>query len=132
MPSFLFQFFFKKKLIKTKTLFDITQYKLNYYSSNLINFILPLILNILQISQEIKKIIERKKVIGIISTLDIFEHEVSGVFTHSLFNSNRLYTNENFSDWPNNILFNIINKLELYNSFNKIALTIKIKEINNL
>ena len=132
IPDIIFHIFPKENLIKVKTLFDITQYKVDYYGSSLNNFIFLLLSDIYEILKEVKKILLKEKVITIISTLDIYEYGSKEGYTHSLFESNKLYTNENFSEWPINLLFDIINKLELYNSFNKISLTIKIKEINKL
>jgi hypothetical protein len=134
IPNNIFKFFSfnKNKFIKSKILFDTIQYKSDYKGDNLAIFFLPLLINISQISNDIQKLTSEKKVISIISILIFHEEGTSNEYTHSLLDSNKLYSLDNFNDWSTNVLFNLIEKLELYNSFKKISLIIKVKTITNI
>jgi hypothetical protein len=134
IPNNIFKFFSfnKNKIIKSKILFDTIQYKSDYNGDNLAIFFLPLLINMSQISNDIKKLTIEKKVISIISTLIFYEEGTNNQYTHSLSDSNKLYSLDNFNEWFANVLFNLVEKLEFYNSFKKISLIIKVKIITNI
>jgi len=134
IPSNIFQFFQSNtnKFVKSKILFDTTQYKSNYKGDNLAFFFLPLLINIFQISNDIQKLIDEKKVVSITSILIFHEEGTNNKYIHSLSDSNKLYSLDDFNNWPTRILLNLIEKLELYNSFKKISLIIKVKIITNV
>ena len=134
IPKRIFNFFLldKNKFVKSKILFDTIQYKSEYKGDNLIFFFLPLIINISQISNDIFKSLSEKKVVSIISILIFYEKETGSEYTHSLSDTNKLYSLDDFNKWSTDVLFNLIEKLELYNSFKKISLIIKVKTITNI
>jgi hypothetical protein len=118
--------------IKSITLFDTIEYKSEYKGDHLFFFSLPLLMNISQIFNDIKKITFNKKVISIISVLIFHEKDSDNKYIHSLSESNKLYSLEDFDKWPDIVLSNIIEKLELYNSFKKISFNVKVKIITNV
>jgi len=134
IPNNIFKFFSfnKNKIIKSKILFDTIQYKSDYNGDNLAIFFLPLLINMSQISNDIKKLTSEKKVISIISTLIFYEEGTDNPYIHSLSDSNKLYSLNNFNEWFTNVLFNLVEKLEFYNSFKKISLIIKVNIITNI
>ena len=127
-----FLFLNNVKYTKSENLFDIIEYKSDYNKDNLIFFFFPLLINIFQIFIDIEQSFNKDKIISIISVLTFYEGDTMSEYIHSLSNSNKLYSLENFNEWPYNLLLNIIKKLELYNSFKKISLIIKVKKITNL
>lgn len=134
IPNNISNFFLSNnsKFIKSKTLFDTIEYKSEYNSDNLSKIFLPLVMNISQISNEIKKITDKKKVVSIISVVIFHEEINNNKYIHSLVDSNKLYSLDNFDKWSHILLANLIEKLELYNSFKKISLVIKVKTITNI
>ena len=120
------------ELNKSIIIFDTIQYKLEYKGNNLVQFYFPLVINISQISKEIYKIFKKDKIVSIISVLVFHESNSKIEYRHSLSMSNKLYTLSNYNEWSINILFNLIEKLEFYNSFNKISLIIKIKTVTKI
>lgn len=122
--------FNKNKFIKSEILFNTIQYKSDYYSDNFSLIFLPLLLNISQISRDIQIHTNNNKLISIISIIIFHEKETKNEYTHSLSESNKLYSKDNFNQWPSDILINILDKLETYNSFKKISLIIKVKTIS--
>lgn len=134
IPNNISNFFLSNnsKFIKSKTLFDTIEYKSEYNSDNLSKIFLPLVMNISQISNEIKKTTNKKKVVSIISVVIFHEEINNNKYIHSLVDSNKLYSLDNFDKWSNILLANLIEKLELYNSFKKISLVIKVKTITNI
>lgn len=122
--------FSTNKFIKSEILFDTIQYKSDYNSDNLTLIFLPLLMNISQISQDIHLLTNNKKLVSIISIIIFQEKDTKNEYTHSLSESNKLYSADNISQWPSDILFNILSKLETYNSFTKISIIIKVKAIN--
>jgi hypothetical protein len=134
IPKNIFKIFQlnKNKIIKSNILFDTVQYKSDYRGDNLSIFFFPLLINISQISNDIQKFINENKVISIISVLVFYEEGSDIEYTHSLSDSNKLYSLDDFDTWPTCLLINLIEKLELYNSFKKISLIIKIKIITKV
>lgn len=122
--------FSQNKFIKSEILFNTIQYKSDYYSDNFSIISLPLLMNISQISREIKIHTNNNKLVSIISIIVFQEKENKNEYTHSLSESNKLYSTENFHQWPSDILTNILDKLETYNSFKKFSLIIKVKTIS--
>lgn len=131
IPNNIFKIFqFNKfSFIKSNIPFDTVQYKSDYKNDNFSFFFLPLFINIYQISFDIQNLINQNKVVSIISVLIFHEKETNIEYIHSLSNSNGLYKLDDFDKWPTQVLFNLIEKLELYNSFKKISLVIKVKTI---
>lgn len=132
--TFIPKFFLlnKNKFTKSEIIFDTIQYKSDYNTDNFLRIYLPLLLNISQISKDIKNIVSNKNLISITSTIIFYEKESSNEYTHSLSDSNQLYSLESFNKWPSTIFLNIIKKLEVYNSFKKISIIIQVKVITNI
>ena len=132
LPTYLSKkfMFSQNKFIKSEILFNTIQYKSDYYSDNFSIISLPLLMNISQISREIKIHTNNNKLVSIISIIVFQEKENKNEYTHSLSESNKLYSTENFHQWPSDILTNILDKLETYNSFKKFSLIIKVKTIS--
>lgn len=129
----IFFFFFKEKNLKKSQIhFNIIQYDLFYEGSSLFQILVPLVNDLFQIFNDIEIEVKKKNVISIVSTLNILDSDNQINFIHSLSKSNKLYNLENYNEWFGNIFFNLVEKLEIYNSFKKIVLTINIKKINSL
>jgi hypothetical protein len=120
------------RFIKSSGLFDTVEYKSEYKGDNLGFFFLPLMINISQISIDIKKTIFNKNVVCITSILIFHEMNSDAKYTQSLSDSNNLYSLEYFDKWPTTIFLNIIEKLESYKSFKKISLVIQVRAITNV
>lgn len=132
ISSFKFLFFNKNKFIKSEILFDIVEYKSEYLGNHLSAFFLSLLLNISEISKEIKIFINQKKIINITSILTFYEKETNSEYSHALSDSNQLYSLDNFDMWSTSVISNLIKKLEIYSSFTKISLTISVNIIEKL
>jgi hypothetical protein len=133
IPSYISNFFLRNnKYVKSNILFDTIEYQSEYKGDNLISFVLPLLMNISYISSDVKKIVGKNKVVSIISVLVFYEKDSDNTYIHSLSNSNKLYNLVNFDKWPESVLLNLIEKLELYNSFKKISFIVKIKIITSI
>jgi hypothetical protein len=129
----IFFFFFKEKNLKKSQIhFNIIQYDLFYEGSSLFQILVPLVNDLFQIFNDIEIEVKKKNVISIVSTLNILDSDNQINFIHSLSKSNKLYNLENYNEWFGNIFFNLVEKLEIYNSFKKIVLTVNIKKINSL
>lgn len=124
--------FDKNKFIRSDIFFDTVEYKSDYNGDNLANFFVPLSINISQISDDIQKIIKEKKVVSIISSIVLVEKETDVEYTHSLGETRELYSLDDFNKWPSGIMFNLVQKLELYNSFKKISIIIKVKPVTKV
>lgn len=134
IPIKVLKFFWpnKENIFVSSTFYNMDEWQFNYKASSLIQFFIPLIIDISVLSKKILKIFKTKKLISIMTVLIIYEDSSNIVYTHSLLESNKLYNSENFQYWPINLLINLIEKLELYNSFKKISLVIKVKEITKI
>ena len=119
----------KKNTLVPSNFYNIDEWQLTYKGSNLVQFFIPLILDIFILSSKIFKVFKAKKLISIITILVIYEEKANVIYTHSLFESNKLYSRDNFKNWSISLLYGLVEKLELYNSFKKISLIIKVKEI---
>ena len=124
--------FFKKRITKSSLLFGIVEYKVEYRSSHLLFFFLPLFINICQITGEIQKNFKGTEIISVVSVLTLVDEETGGNFVHTLPDSNDLYKVSTLNKWANFFIEELIEKLELYNSFKKITLSIKIKKMANV
>lgn len=134
LSDYISKFFLlnNNKFNKSEILFDTIQYKSDYNSDSFLFIFLPLIINISQILNDIKKQIDNKKLISITSTIIFYEKENNNEYTHSLVDSNQLYSLNNINEWPNIIMLNIINKLEVYNSFKKISIITLVKTVTKI
>lgn len=134
IPNNIIQFFLlrKNKLLISKNFFDIIQYRSDHTGHYLISFFIPLIINVSQISNDVLKIIQRKKVVSIVSLVIFYEEGSNNQYTHSLAGNNKLYSMDNFNSWSKEVLFSLIEKLELYKSFRKISFIVRVKEITNI
>lgn len=134
LSDYISKFFLlnNNKFNKSEILFDTIQYKSDYNSDSFLFIFLPLIINISQILNDIKKQIDNKKLISITSTIIFYEKENNNEYTHSLVDSNQLYSLNNINEWPNILMLNIINKLEVYNSFKKISIIILVKTVTKI
>lgn len=122
----------KSDIIKSTVLFGIIKYESNYKGDNLAFFFLPLLANISRISNEIQLLLNKKEIVNITSTLVLYEKESTNEYPQSLSENNILYSSDNFGGWKMTFLSNLIEKLELYNSFQKISIVIKVKVITNV
>jgi|TARA_Y100000780_G_scaffold30844_1_gene25265 hypothetical protein len=134
LSDYISKFFLlnNNKFNKSEILFDTIQYKSDYNSDSFLFIFLPLIINISQILNDIKKQIDNKKLISITSTIIFYEKENNNEYTHSLVDSNQLYSLNNINEWPNILMLNIINKLEVYNSFKKISIITLVKTVTKI
>lgn len=122
----------KNKLNKSELLFGTIQYKLDYNSDNFLFIFLPLLVNISQISNDIQNSIHNKNLINITSTIIFYEKDNTNEYTHSLSDSNQLYSVTDLNKWSITLLLNIIKKLEVYNLFKKVSIITQVKIINNI
>lgn len=122
----------KHKFSKSKIFFDTIQYKSDYNSDNFSIIFFPLLMSILQISKDIQTVVNNKKLVSITSTIVFYEKENSNEYTHSLSESNQLYSLNNFNNWSTLLLLSVLDKLEIYNSFKKISIIIQVKIITNI
>lgn len=120
------------KFIKSEILFNTIQYKSDYNTANFLFLYFPLLLNIVQISNNIKNSLTSKNLISITSTIIFYEKENNNEYTHSLAESNHLYNLDSFNKWSGTIFLNIFKKMEVYNSFQKISIIIQVKIITNV
>lgn len=129
LPHNIFKFLSvnQNKLIRSEKLFDTIEYKSEYKGDSLEFFFLPLLTNIFQISNDIKKLINKNQLISIFSVLVFYNKDTGEKFEHSLTESNKLYSLKTLDKWPANLVFNLIEKLELYKSFTKISLKVKLR-----
>ena len=133
IPNWLVQILSnKRKKVLSQVIFDTVQYQLEYKGSNLLQFFIPLVFDISQISANILKHTQKKKLISIISILTIHEKENNIAYTHSLFGSDKLYSYLDANNWAINLLHSLVEKLEVYTFFKKISILIKVKEIKNI
>lgn len=117
---------------KTKDIFGSTKYTLNYTGSDLSIFSLPLLISLSQISNELLKLTKGKKVISIVSIAIFHELNTGEELTHNLEDGSELYTSDNLNKWAISIFFNLIEKLELYASFKKISIIIRVTTITHI
>jgi hypothetical protein len=134
LPYNIFNNFFsyKNNLIQQNLSFNTFQYEMEYKATSLIQFFLPLLLNLSKISQDISSLLKEKKIVHIVSVIFLFDSITNRKFMHSLSISNQLYTLENIDKWSINIVYSLIEKLELYNSFQKISIDIKVIPITKI
>lgn len=134
IPINFFIFIFKSSIhfIKYEDLFNILRYESEYKNDNFSLFFLPLFINIYLISNDIQQIINKKKVVSIVTILIFSTANNKGDYVHTLPNSNNLYTSDNFNDWISILLVDLVKKLELYHSFEKVTLVVKVKVITKL
>lgn len=122
----------KHKFIKSEILFNTIQYKSDYNTDNFLLLYFPLLLNIIQISNNIKNSLTSKNLISITSTIIFSEKETTNEYTHSLADSNQLYSVDSLNKWPGFVFFNILKKMEIYNSFKKISIITQVKIITKV
>jgi len=122
----------KKKYTKSEILFNTIQYKSDYNTDTFLLLYLPLLLNIVQISNNIKKHCNSKNLISITSTIVFYEKESNNEYTHSLADSNQLYSVDSLNKWTGFVFFNILKKMEIYNSFRKISIITQVKTITKV
>lgn len=124
-------FNFNNNCKKSVDLNGIVQYDLTYTSEALTLYYLPLLLNLSEIYDEIYVRFKTDKVLSIVGSVIIIHSDYNTEYYRSLSDTNKkLYSIQNFSEWPKDLLLNVIRVLQTYYFFTEITISIHIVPIS--